>query len=107
MPRIKINIIKDLISKRDEYNFSEFLLRLREYHGYTRPFVQECTGINQVRLFYLEHGLFKRGVKELEISALSSFYDVPYLILKELADRFYNEMLGRAREPIDYYRQAS
>lgn len=90
MNDIKIQLINDLLRKKEEFSFNEFLFKLRQYHGYSRPFVQSHTGIHEVRLFHIEYGTFKRRLKDLEIIMLSRFYHLDPKELKDMAEKHYN-----------------
>lgn len=70
-----------LLKKAEEFHFPEFLKELRKTHGLSRRTVCKDLSISEMRMFWLEHGFFKKGIPEEELDTLASYYAIPSPVL--------------------------
>lgn len=80
--------MQKLLDEQASYTFPEFLAQVRRMHGLHRRTVSEETGIEELRLFYLEKGRFKKKVGDDELRLIGDYYGVSCDLLKSKALTF-------------------
>jgi len=73
-----------LLDKEGDFSFPEMLVELRKLHGLTRRGVCKDLELSEMRMFWIEHGCFKKDIHDGTISLLASYYGIdPNLLLKK------------------------
>lgn len=79
--------VKSLVESEHDFEFPEFIFRLRKCYGTPRSMVCQDTGIGDSRLVNLEAGSFSE-FPSAEILLLSEYYKVPCSLLNRKAKEF-------------------
>lgn len=87
------NRIADIVNNHAEYNFPQYLRALRESLGIPRMQAAKQTGIQPLRLYFLEWGRFLRDPLPEEIRILAEFYGIRYKTLLRKSNDFVRSSL--------------
>lgn len=73
--------LSELAVKSQQFNFPDFLRVLRRAHGLARRQVCHDLNFSEMRMYYLEHGYFKKELPTQDISMLAEYYGVPVEVM--------------------------
>ncbi len=81
------NKVVRIVTNHDSMTFSAILRCLRGAYGITRKEVMQDIGIHHMHLYYLENGIKSRGILDDEVKKLAIYYDFPFVLLLEKAEK--------------------
>jgi len=87
--RVTEEKIKELVlTESKNLQFPSILQTLRKIHGLTRKTVCKDLNISPMRLFWLEHGHFKRPISKEELQKIAFYYGVSLYFLGSKLNEF-------------------
>lgn len=80
--------VADIEKGHEYFEFPTYLQAIRKAHSLTRRAVCQDLMFSEMRMFWLEHGCFRREVPENEISMLAEYYGINGSLLKKKHDAY-------------------
>jgi hypothetical protein len=83
--------LNEIVENHNNYEFPQFLQALRMAYDTPRRNVCKELSFSEMRLFCLEHGVFRKNIREEEANILGEYYGVDPSIIRKKANLFiYN-----------------